>query len=839
MNEASNETSLFNLLEWKPYRDKNSEDCIIDQVSIDSRRIHSKHSVFIALNGTRTNGHLFVRHALDNGAHAAIVQKGFTCEGYDSKLIHVESPLLALQQLAGIYRTKLDTQFIAITGICGKTMLKDLLSHMFSSPEVFASPESFNSQIGVALSVLSVRRHHKIAFIEAAATKIGEMNTLCSFLKPDCLIVTNVSQSRLSHEDPHVSALEALTPAYSTPSHGWVLAPKTSYLNSSSVKSSCHFWNQHSSILPTVTRDESSGLWRVRTHDGSESSFSLFHNEHYFHDLLNISVKGGHLLGKHVDEMIHSLSTWLPEPMRTEVWRNQKGIIFINDTYSKDIMSFDIALRQIGVFEGRLGQRKGIRSMIFGGLRDHPILTKQQAEQITRSCSASLLEKICIWPKALASQLKPYFTQMGSKIEIFDCSSLEDAIQKAKAEIRPDDLIVIKGPNKINPLKIIAEFEGSTPHNLIIINLASIQSNIQTLRKLVGPKTRIMVMVKALAYGTDDVRIAKFLNASCEIDILGVSYVDEGVSMRLHGVTCNLFTLHASSQEMVKALENNLEVGVSSSEQIHAAQKAAEKLNKRFKLHLHVDTGMKRMGCTPEEALSLAELINNDPRLILEGIFSHLAASDNPNEDDFTKRQTSTLLNVYKQLQQNGIHVNYCHASNSSATMRFPNPEFNMVRVGLAAYGLHTSHATQDIPLRPAISLLSKIVAFNTAYENDTVSYGRTHTIQKTTRIAVLPIGYFDGLHRNYSGKGHVLIRGKKAPMIGRICMDYMMVDVGHIPDAALEDQALIFGEDEKGLYISPEELAHAGGSIVHELMTCLGPRIQRLFIYDESLRAR
>jgi alanine racemase/UDP-N-acetylmuramoyl-tripeptide--D-alanyl-D-alanine ligase len=164
-----------------------------------------------------------------------------------------------------------------------------------------------------------------------------------------------------------------------------------------------------------------------------------------------------------------------------------------------------------------------------------------------------------------------------------------------------------------------------------------------------------------------------------------------------------------------------------------------------------------------------------------------------------------------------------------------------MVRIGLATYGFHASPASANLlELRPALSLITRIAGFNKAFAGETVSYGRTHTInQASARLAVLPIGYYDGIHRNYSGKGSVIIRGKKAPMVGRICMDYMMVDVSDIPEAAVGDYALLFGEDERGCYLSPEILASAGGSIVHELMTCLGPRVQRLFIYDESLRTR
>jgi alanine racemase/UDP-N-acetylmuramoyl-tripeptide--D-alanyl-D-alanine ligase len=192
---------------------------------------------------------------------------------------------------------------------------------------------------------------------------------------------------------------------------------------------------------------------------------------------------------------------------------------------------------------------------------------------------------------------------------------------------------------------------------------------------------------------------------------------------------------------------------------------------------------------------------------------------------------------VIRQLQQTGIDPVWKHAANSSGVMRFDFPQFNMARIGLAVYGLYSSQATRNaVELRLALSLLTRIAGINTCKTGDTISYGRSYTVQKALqRIAVLPIGYFDGLHRNYSGRGEVIIRGQRAPMVGKICMDFMMVDVTDIPNASIGDMALIFGEDEHGHYLSPEDLATRGDSITHELITCLGPRIQRIFVYEEA----
>jgi alanine racemase/UDP-N-acetylmuramoyl-tripeptide--D-alanyl-D-alanine ligase len=284
----------------------------------------------------------------------------------------------------------------------------------------------------------------------------------------------------------------------------------------------------------------------------------------------------------------------------------------------------------------------------------------------------------------------------------------------------------------------------------------------------------------------------------------------------------------------------DLEIAVSDQLQIETAAAEALLQKKKVKVHLHVDTGMGRFGCRPEEALSLAKAIQQHPSLIFEGIMTHFSCADDPTQDAFTISQTERFDLVIAELNDHGITPLWHHAANSSGCIRFNFKQYNMVRIGLAVYGLHSSEASQQaMELRLAHSLISRIVGINHCMKGDSISYGRRYCVERDhQKVAILPIGYFDGLHRNYSGKGVVIIRGRKAPMIGNICMDFMMIDVSDIPNAATGDPVLIFGEDEYGHFLSPEELANSGDSIVHELVTCLGPRIQRLFVYEEAHRS-
>lgn len=777
----------------------------IDAVAIDSRRIYSPDTLFFALNGSQTDGHRFVGDALQKGARYAVVHKEFSLPGFEDRLIHVESTLQALQSLAREYRNQLQTEIVAITGCCGKTMLKDLIHHIHDATDVFTSPESFNSQLGVALSLLAIENHHKIAYIEAAATNPGEMQRLQEMMKPTHVIITNLSRPRLNPIDPQVLP-EIIEMASHVP--GWVIAEKNSYTQALSHARAVYFWNDFSYTSPT------------RLH------------EQYAIELSQIATLATKQAGCSSDAIKSSLRTWKPQPLRTEVWRNSEGVTFINDPYCHDPMSFDIALKQIREYAAKnVGSNK--RILVFGG--DSFRNRRNFHQAIARSIESSQIHAAYVWPKQFAEHIN------SNRVVATD--SLSEALQMAQSTASSGDVVLVKGELKYSPIDLITTLENAPPHNLVIINLAAIQANLNLIKQhltLVNPNVTIMVVVKALAYGTDDVRVAKFLESRCGISILGVSYVSEGASLRRNGVTCDIFSLHASIDEMSRAALHNIQIGVSSLEEIEAASETAVRLSTVLKVHLHIDTGMKRLGCRPAEALQLAEKILHSPGLIFQGIFSHFASADAPSDDAFTLQQAAILENIYSKLLEQDIAPPECHIANSSGALRFSLPFCTMARIGLAAYGIHSSRALlKQVSLRPAISLISRIVGIHSVEPGESISYGRAYTAKRQMKIAVLPIGYFDGLHRSYSGQGYLLIRGAKAHMVGRICMDYMMVDITEIPDAKIGDSALLFGEDIDGSYISPEELASAGGSIVYELLSCLGPRIQRLFIYDESLRAR
>lgn len=836
----------FDLRLWPGFAEAGGDTslpAITDQITIDSRRIDSPYALFVPLEGKVHDGHKFISQAAKAGARYALVKRGWKpSEPLESlKLLHVDDPLTAFQQIANIYRKQFSCKVIGIAGSYGKTMVKDLLQAMLATTySVAASPESFNSQIGVPLSLLTIRKGHDIALIEAGISHKNEMDILSDTISADCGIVTHIGKKHIATLGDLGTVAAEMLKIINSPNNPWAIFPKDPHLLPllHQLNAKYHFWNEPHPALPHakfLSEERSSKMpYRIDFPDGKQHYGQITSGFYYFLDLINITVKAAWLLNTSSDAISNTLRNYAPEPMRTEIWKSPIGTTFINDTYCSDPQSVDVALNYL-----KQNNPKSRKIFAFGGMRGKHQHIDMAYRRIGKAIQRAKVDLLLLFGQHNFQPLIDEIHNIAPEIEISQCASYKDALHLIRARIKQDDVVLIKGESKQAIDTLTEAFNDSICSNQCIINLAAIAENITTIRNKLPPKNRLMVIVKALAYGTDEVRMAKFLETQ-DIDILGVSYVDEGVMLKRAGVSQAIFVINAAVYEAAKVVKWGLEIGVSDKLLIETVASEAIRQNKKIKVHLHVDTGMGRFGCRPEEVPGLAKLILDCPSLEFEGIMTHFACADDPEQDDFTLAQARTFEQVINRLASQGISPPWRHAANSSGAMRFHFPAFNMARIGLAVYGLYSSQATKEaLELRLALSLISRIVGINICKQGETISYGRSYQVQREKQsIGVLPIGYFDGLHRNYSGKGSVIVRGQKAPMVGKICMDFMMIDVTDIPNATPGDSVLIFGEDEYGQYISPEELATRGDSIIHELITCLGPRIQRIFVYEEAQRS-
>ena len=836
----------FDLREWEGFAlagGNLSFPAIVDQITIDSRRVDSPHALFVALKGEREDGHAYVQQAISSGAKFILVSHNWNppFSVAHATLLRVQDPLYAFQSIAKAYRLSLNIPIIGITGSFGKTMVKDLL-HLFlgTQKKTAASPESFNSQIGVPLSLLTLSAQHEVGIIEAAISQKEEMRVLVDLIQPHDTILTPLGNKHLTTlHDLSTLTNETMQLIQATPLDGWSLLPGQKDVQRQTTCLACpyFFWDHSYPQLPHATPlfSDSTFKYHIAFPDQTSYQGDIHMGHAYFLNLLNMSIKAAWLMGITSANIRSVLEHYQPEPMRTEMWKSSLGSTLINETYCSDPQSIDQALQH---FETVSEENRKV--FVFSGIRHPDQATPTDYRRIGKSLAKHHLQHLILVGSQPFQPLIEEMRELSKKTEILRFETQEDTLTYLYQYLQKQDVVIFKGEHKLNLDRLTEIFNDGLANNQCTINLAAIAANLTHIRAHLPPKTRIMAIVKALAYGTDDVRIAKFLERS-GIDLLGVSYVDEGVTLRRAGVKQGIFSINVAPYEVNKVVKWDLEVGVQDKHLITKLASEATLKEKRIKVHLHVNTGMGRFGCRPEEALELARHILSFPSLELEGVMTHFACAENPQEDAFTLEQIHCFDAVIQELENKEISLKWKHAANSSGALRFHLPQYNMVRIGLAVYGLYASEAVeQALPLRLALSLTSRIVGINTCKKGETISYGRRYQVKsEMQKIAVLPIGYFDGMHRNYSEKAHVLIRGEKAPMVGTICMDYMMVDVTHIPHAEIGDKVLIFGEDEFGDYLSPEALADQGNSIIHELITCLGPRIHRVFIYEEGKQIR
>lgn len=769
---------------------------IVDQVVIDSRQITTKNALFVALKGRRVDGHDFIDEAFDKGAKYCIVDKDTTYNNPKGILIKVESPLRAMQNLAHFYRKRKKAFIVAITGSQGKTMCKDLLHHLLKqSSNVYATKESFNSQIGVALSLLEIKDVHEIAIIEAGISKKGEMQHLAHIIEPDLTILTSLKESASSLDSVEDIVTEKSLLLHKTPPASFIIGPKS--LKDLYFKAQFVSFDETLKHLPHAEKIDSFDLKELqyKLHFEDLSCFNLSWKVPFPDalSLINAAVKATFLLKKNKQEILNGLASFKPQLMQIEIGVTAQGITFINHTYGETADSIRNALEKLDIYA------HGRKFMLLGCKETADAVYK---EKIKHAYSNESFEKIV------------FFTEETLKETFSDLCSL----------LKRGDTLLVQSQTKI-PLDHLLEYLGQSKEgNCLTVNLSNVFYNIQ---KLKGG-SKVMAMVKANAYGTDSTLLSKYLYAS-GINIIGVAHPDEGIALKKNGVKQDIFVIHAGLDEINKIIDYDLEVAVSSHEMVESLALQAEKKKKIIKVHLHIDTGMNRLGCRHEQVLDIAKYISNSSSLLFEGVMTHFACADTLDENPFTFQQIERFKNALTLLKNSNLYPKYIHAANSSAAMRQLLPEGNLVRIGLGMYGISE---IGEHKLLNAITLTSKIVGINICMKGDTISYGRSFTVQRDfSKIAIIPIGYFDGLHRNFSGKSSFIVRGKKAPMVGTICMDFMMIDVTDIDEVKVGDSVLIFGKDVFGHENRIEDFAQDVGTCTHELITCLGPRIQRLFI--------
>lgn len=811
-----------------------SSSPVVDRVCTDSRGA-SPGALFIALKGQQTDGHRFLADAFRNGATAAVIARdrlSSVALQPDWPLIAVADPLSGLQALARWHRREYFERVLAITGSNGKTIVKDALKVLLAGRQVLASPGSYNSQLGLPLAVLAAEKPEPLAILEVGISAPGEMAVLEEIARPDYGILTNIGLAHFAaFGSREAIASEKMKLFERIPEEGWLLLPAAEpTLDAPARKIKCPIHtvggkSQALALKPVSFSEEgqllelsvpSQGVRSVRVKTRSPEIISDLH----------VAAFAAHLLGVPLEEIAAALDNYAPTSTRMELWSSPQGIRIINDGYSSDPISVHAALRSATLGASRNGRKMfafaGMRELGANSGREHAQVGAQAAE-----CGFSHLFLVGNGELKTTADGYKSVRPEGSIVQVKTADELKGRLLPL---LRPGDTVLFKGPRNSGMIKAVHDLSGAIAQRCLWVNLAAIEGNLARFRRHCGASVHILAMLKAVAYGTELVQLGSWMS-QLGIHHIGVSSANEGVAVRKTGADQDIFVFLSEREDVDNLLSYRLTPVIYSAELVDAFTAAMAGSGQVLNVHLKVDTGMHRLGVPPATAVELAQRIRNSGVMRLTGVCTHFASAEDSNSDDFTRQQIATFNQVIAGLQANGFHDLQIHAANTAGAIRFPEAHYNMVRIGLGLYGIYPSEASRTVmELELAVGLTSRITSIQEFAPGDTLGYNRTFTAKRRTKAGIVPFGYDDGLPWRLSGIGNVLVEGRAAPIVGRISMDQMQVDLTDIPDAGIGAEVLLYGT-HNGHTLRPEQVSQMAGTIPYELLTRLGERVHRIYI--------
>jgi len=799
----------------------------VKQVLTDSRGIvSSPQSIFFAIEGTQHNGHNYIEELYKKGIRCFVVRYAPSDLPIDDNIcfIFVANTLAALQRLAAFHRKNNDIPVCAITGSNGKTVVKEWLFQLLhTDKKIVRSPKSYNSQVGVPLSVLLMNsRKHDIAVFEAGISKNNEMEKLEKIIAPSFGIFTNIGDA---HQENFVSLQEKI-------SQKLLLFKNCDFLI---------YCADDSLIANEVAENENyrnlkSINWSFQKNDATLQIISLERKENETHLKAYYIEKEIFITIPFTDEAStrNCIHLWLlllhlgydnrfianqilqlqPVAMRLDLRDGINNCTLINDSYNSDLTSLTIALDFLHQ------QKQNPQKMLI--LSDVQQSGKGESELYAEIAHIVSNQNINMF-FGVGSALTKHKNKFSRNSKFFNTTeSLLAHFQNNKYK---NCTILIKGAREFRFERILHILEKKTHRTVLEINLNALVNNLNFFRSLLEKKTKIMAMVKAFSYGAGGFEIANVL-AHHRVDYLAVAYIDEGVELRKAGVTLPIMVMNPETEFFDILIEYNLEPEIFNFEGLRLLYETARRNSEqKVNVHIKLDTGMKRLGFTDSDLIPLFNALNSYDNIQVVSVFSHLATSDEVANDNFTLHQLNLFQRMSFAFLQNFNYHIMRHILNSAGIERFPNYQFEMVRLGIGLYGVCTEKKSE---LQQISSLKTHISQIKIVRAGETIGYGRKGKALLDTRIATIAIGYADGINRKLSnGNWKVIINGKKAPIIGNICMDMCMIDLSGI-HANEGDEVIVFGKDN-----SICEMATKLETIPYEIMTGISRRVKKVYFHE------
>ncbi len=799
-------------------------------LAFDTRKlIIPAQTLFFALKGIQKDGHEFVENAYLQGVRAFVVLQSFDGSRFaQAHFWYVDDVLETLQIITLKHRQQFDLQTIGITGSNGKTIVKEWLNYLLSKKyptQVVCNPKSYNSQIGVPLSVWEIQKNHKIGIFEAGISTIGEMENLARLIDCKIGIFTNIGAA---HDEGFESRTQKVLEKLKLFKNAEIIIYCSDYqLINDNIKQ--HFFNktlfswakegEADLKITAVTRQNFTrieGIFRGKNHFIEIPYFDNASIENAIHCWLTMLV-----LGYEAD-----FQQLPPVALRLSLKPALNNSTLIDDSYSLDLNSLTIALD----FLVQLHTNHKL-TLILSDILESGQEQMELYQTIAERLNQKNIQRLIGIGTAI-SMITPF---LNSTIETHFYATTADFLRNFHAANFQNESILLKGARKFGFEHIARVLERQLHQAVLEVNLNALADNLRVYRTYIKPTTRLMAMVKASAYGSGIGEVARFLEYQ-NVDYLGVAYTDEGVIVRNTGVRLPILVLNPEISSFEKLILNRLEPEIYTFSMLENFIQTLENTRKtypnldlyNYPIHLKLDTGMKRLGFELDDLELLKHQLKMLQNVEVKSIFSHLAGSDAAIHDGFTKHQIDTYQQMYAEIAKTLQYQPIRHILNSGGIVRFSDYQFDMVRLGIGLYGIDSSSEIQS-KLKNVSTLKATISQIKHIKKGETVGYSRMGKAENNLRIATIGIGYADGFGRTLSnGNGQVFLHDKMAAVIGNVCMDMTMIDISEIEEAQVGDEVEIFGAN-----MPIQDLAKRLKTIPYEVFTNISERVKRIY-YQE-----
>jgi len=807
-------------------------ESFITRLLIDSRKLNiADGTLFFAIKGERHDAHDFIPDLIAKGVRNFVVSsipnpQSLIPNPQSSNFILVEDTLHALQMLGAYHRSRFRIPVIGITGSNGKTIIKEWLYQLMREDQtIVRNPKSFNSQVGVPLSVWQMNEEHTFGIFEAGISKPGEMQQLAAIIQPTIGLFTNIGDAHNEHFLDHRQKVNEKLYLFE---HVEALIYCKDY---ALIHEEVQKMGEGGLKTLTWSRKGKAELQVGRiTKEENETEIQAVYNNDF------ISIRIPFIDDAAIENAIHCWMLMLyfgyvqdviarrmamlsPVAMRLELKEGINNCSIINDSYNSDLGSLTIALDFLEQ-QKQHPKKTLILSDILQSGKNEDNLYREVAELVNKKS----IDRLIGIGEAITRQ------QVQFTIPKSFYASTEQFLNGFNTGTFANETILLKGARTFGFEQISKVIQQKAHETVLEINLNAIVHNLNYFRSRLLPGTKIMAMVKAFSYGSGSFEIASVLQFH-RIDYLAVAYADEGVELRKGGITMPIMVMNPEEQSYDAMIQHNLEPEIYSFRVLGLFDDAVKRnadLNKRpFPIHIKLDTGMHRLGFEEHDLNELMVRVKNNKRLYIKSVFSHLAASDEPVHETFTRNQVKKFADMSARLTTFFDYPILRHILNSAGVVNFPEAQFEMVRLGIGLYGIGANEKEQQ-KLQNVSTLVTSISQIKHIEKDDSVGYGRKEMAHKNLQIATVPIGYADGLSRKLGNrKGKMLVGNLAAPIIGNVCMDMCMLDITGIP-AKEGDEVIVFGE---GNPIT--SLAKSMESIPYEVLTNVSRRVKRVYFQE------